>query len=417
MNDKILRLPLVKFLIIFVLCLFASCNNEKETELSPEASETSIKVIEEGQEVYSQLLCDDKVIEEVIDDVVNFGDENFEMLFHVNKSHKVNGEDVPPGPADIDCTYYSLTREEIEGFIRLFAVMKGIAETDQLTDEQKRKAFEELFYLLKESDIELALLVYLSNGSLNELTALDKIVSQRPKRSAYSSSNLNTLFESMVRAEMRPSELLEKLDSQNLTFVQFVNNAETTGINLYQMIQTRAGENGKVKTVVNGEVLSSKLTLPFVEKAKPVSNIESVYASLLHEDDLNLSNYYKSEKFISKSYEMRYGTKLTPMAQCVFKIETDFCAENDKFPHWNFVSRIGIVVEKVRRTAGMHVEGKITFGTPTMSEFIFGGYNASSENEVIVDYGDALCFSRHGRLKFWVDSFSGYQQYGTQTKW
>ncbi len=416
MNDKILRLPLVKLLTISALCLFASCSNEKEPELSPEAPETSIKVIEEGQEVYSQLLCDDKVIEEVIDDVVNYGDENFEMLFHVNKSHKVNGEEVPPGPADVDCTYYSLTREEIEGFIKLFAVMKGIAETDQLTDEQKRKAFQELFYLLKESDIELALLVYLSNGSLNELKALDKIVSQSPTRSAYSSTHLNSLLESMVRAEMRPSELLNNIESQNLTFGQFINKAETMGIDLCQMIETRMGVIKIIKTVVDGVVLLSKLIVAFVENAQPVVDIESVYASMLHQDDLNPLNYYNPKKHLTGTYEMRYGTKLTPMAQCKFKVETYYHAQNDKFPNCFFVPRIGIIVERVRCTAGMHVEGKIAFGTSEVYENDINGYDAFSTNEVIVDYGDALCFSRHGRLKFTVHSDSGFYQFGWQPK-
>lgn len=422
MNIKLLWVHTAKIFTIFlsfsILSLFASCSNEKESDLLPNTPETPIKVIKEGQTVFSQLLLGDKILEEVIDEIVNFGDDEFEILFHVNKSHKVNGEDVPPGPADVDCTYYSLTREEIEGFIKLFAVLKGIADTPQLTDGQKRQAFEELFYLLKESKIELALLVYLSNGSLNELKALDKMLSQTPTRSFFSNTDLNMLLESMVRGEVHPSEMIEQIESQNITFSQFINRAERNGYDICHMIETRMGVVEIIKTVVDGAVLLSKLIIAFVEKAQPVVDFESVYASMLHQDDLDPLNYYDPEIYRTDPvYEMRYGTKQTPMAQCKFRIETYYNARNDKFPHWTFVPRIGIIVEKVRCTAGMHVEGKIAFGTSTTYENDFNGYDAFSDNEVIVDYGDVLCFSRHGRLKFRVDSSSGFYQYGQQHNW
>lgn len=395
--------------VLPAMALLASCSDEKSSEVE---YQTANKTIEAGMEVYSELLLGDEVIEEVIDSVVNLGKEDREILFHVNQSHRVRGIDVPEGPTDIDCSFYSLTRQEMEAFIPLFALMKGLAETDQLTDEQKRQAFEELFYFLRENDIELAPLIYLAQGNLAELQAVDQMIEGMPSRGSDAGNDLNSIFAAMVRSQVRPSELLAELESQGLCFADFITQADLGGVNISGEMSRGMGPVAIIKTVVESVVFFSKLVVAFVEKAQPVVDFESTYVSLLHSEDTDPFNYYNPTHYLldkDHAYVLRYGTKLTPMAECQFGIEMYYDSKNDKFRGWTFVSRIGVLPYRVRCMAGMHVEGRVTFGPAQTYIDQDGDVEVYSENEVQVDYGDALCFSRHGRLRFNASSFWGFR--------
>ena len=90
-------------------------------------------MVKEGMEMYSQIFTDDVLLEESVDRVVNFGNEETPLLFHVNQSHTYKGEPVPEGKSDMDCSFYSLTEDEYYGFIQLFAIIRGIATSTELS--------------------------------------------------------------------------------------------------------------------------------------------------------------------------------------------------------------------------------------------------------------------------------------------
>lgn len=145
------------FLFIGILLLLPGCGNDNP-EVNPPPEETQ-PVVKEGMEMYSRMYTDDVLLEESVDKVVNFGNEVTPLLFHVNQSHTYKGEPVPEGKADMDCSFYSLTEDEYYGFIQLFAIIRGIATSTELSERQRIEAFTELAQLLYDSKIELALLI------------------------------------------------------------------------------------------------------------------------------------------------------------------------------------------------------------------------------------------------------------------
>ncbi|WP_455620835.1 hypothetical protein [Parabacteroides sp.] len=390
--------------ILGCVLLLTACGNDDEPD-SNRPTEV-MPVIEEGMEMFSQVLVDDQILEESIDKVVNFGNAETPLLFHVNQQHTLKGRNVPEGKADMDCAFYSLTEKEYMGFIKLFAIIRGIATTHDLNEEQKLAAFIDLSNLLQGSEIELALLIYLVNDDIAELEALDQLLMNAPAtRSSHNSPN--SIMASMLRANIKPTTLLKELDDKGISFSDLVERADYADVNIPQMMLRGKGVTEIIKTVVDGVVLLSKLIVAFVENAQPVVDIESTYASYLHESDLEPLNYYGPEMIHSQTYECRYGTKQTPMAQCKFYIEGYIKAKH-KTLEGSFIPRIGMVVERVRATAGMHVEGTVTY-SPGQSTYSPNGPVAYCQNEVTIKYGDCCCFARTARLKYSLNALWGFE--------
>lgn len=395
----------MKKLLLFacITLSLSGCSSDHPDETPPE---TVRPVVKEGMEMYSQIYTDDELQEESVDKVVNFGSEDTPLLFHVNQRHTYNGQNVPDGKADMDCAFYSLTEEEYDGFIRLFAVMRGISTSTELTEEQKLAAFTELAHLLHNTKIELALIIYLIDNRPEELAAIyDMIRNVSETRSGQ--NDLNAIISSMIRADLRPTELQKALANNGMTFSGFMRDANYAGIDIPGMIQTRMGAVQIVKAVVDGVVLLSKLIVAFVENAKPVVDIESTYVSYLHQDDLDPLNYYGARRIRSKTYECRYGTEAVPMAQCKFSIEAYINARHKQYKY-AFIPRVGMMVERVRCTAGMHVEGKVAY-SPGYTTYSPEGPVAYGEHDITIEYGDCLCFARTARLHYVINGLDGFR--------
>lgn len=396
----------MKKLIILtgVLLLLTACGHDDQPDNSvPTEQESAIK---EGMEMYSQIYTDDNLLEESVDKVVNFGTSDTPVLFHVNQSHTYRGVPVPEGPTDMDCSFYTLTEKEYMDFIKLFAVMREIATTDQLTDEQKKEAFVQLATLLYESKIELALLIYLIDNDINELKAAYKMLEDASGTRSYK-TDLNSLMTSMIRTGLKPSQLAKHLDEEGISFGDFLQKADMAGVDVARMVQSKVGVISIIKAVVDGAVLFSKLVVAFVEHAKPVVDIENTYVSYLHEEDLDPLNYYGARRIQSQTYECRYGTKQVPMAQCKFHVEAYIGASHKKYKY-AFIPRVGMLVERVRATAGMHVEGKVEF-SPGMTTYTPNGPVAYGDHNIVIEYGDVLCFARTARLSYTVHATQGFE--------
>lgn len=391
------------FILTGILLLLSSCGSDNPEVTPPEPAQP---VIKEGMEMYSQVFTDDRLQEESVDKVVNFGNAENPLLFHVNRSHTFNGETVPDGKADMDCAFFSLTEEEYIGFIQLFAIMRGIATSPELTESQRVTAFTELAQLLSESKIELALLIYLIDNQPEELAAIYGML-QGATGTRSTQNDLNSIMTSMIRSGMKPTELQKELDSRQVSFNDFLKDADLAGMSIPLMIQSRMGVVEIVKAVVDGVVFLSKLIVAFVENAKPVVDIESTYVSYLHEDDLDPLNYYGAQRIQSKTYECRYGTKEVPMAQCKFFVEAYIHGMHKEYKY-AFIPRVGMMVERVRCTAGMHVEGSVAY-SPGYTTYSPNGPVAYGDHEITIEYGDCLCFARTARLRYTIHAVNGFE--------
>ncbi len=386
-----------------ILLLLTACSNDHPEPTPPE---TLQPVIKEGMEVYSQIFADNELQEESVDKVMNFGNEDTPLLFHVNQRHTFKGQTVPQGTSDMDCSFYSLTEDEYNGFIKLFAIMKGISTSTELSEEQRLAAFTELAQLLYDSKIELALLIYLTDNSPEELAAIYGMI-QEASGTRSKQNDINAIMSSMIRADLKPTELKKELDREGLSFNDFLTQADHAGIDIPGMIQTRMGVVGIVKAVVDGVVLLSKLIVAFVENAQPIVDIENTYVSYLHQDDLDPLNYYGAYRIQSKTYECRYGTKDVPMAQCKFSVEAYIHGEHKQYKY-AFIPRVGMMVERVRCTAGMHVEGSVAY-SPGYTTYSPEGPVAYGEHNITIEYGDCLCFARTARLNYTINAINGFE--------
>lgn len=363
-------------------------------------------MVKEGMEMYSRMYTDDVLLEESVDKVVNFGNEVTPLLFHVNQSHTYKGEPVPEGKADMDCSFYSLTEDEYYGFIQLFAIIRGIATSTELSERQRIEAFTELAQLLYDSKIELALLIYLIDNQPEELAAVYDML-QGVKETRSKQNDLNSIMTSMIRAGLKPTTLQKELDSKGISFDDFLKDGDRAGISIPIMIQSRMGVIEIVKAVVDGVVLLSKLIVAFVENAQPVVDIESTYVSYLHEEDLDPLNYYGAQRIQSQTYECRYGTKDVPMAQCKFHVEAYIHAMHKQYKY-AFIPRAGMIVERVRCTAGMHVEGSVAY-SPGYTTYSPEGPVAYGDHDITIEYGDCLCFARTARLHYTINAVQGFE--------
>lgn len=395
-------------LIIGIIGALVSCSDDNETNGSNLVITENQAVIKENMEIYSQFFIDGNLVEESIDSVINFGTDSYPALFYVNQSHKVEGQDVPKGKADLDCSFFSLTRNEYVEFIKIYAVRTGVSSLSVLSPEQQAIAFQKLKAFIQEYELEIALLVYLTENNPQELSALTEIIEGTSVVKS-SINNINDLMTSMLRHNLAPTALKAAIVGEGISVSDFMLMAEQKQVSLAKEITTRNTATKIVKGVIKGAVFMSKLLIAFIENAQPVVDLENTYVSYLHEDDLDPMNYIGPKVYRSPSYEFRYGTSLTPLAQAIFQIEAYYGSRHQNYAG-SYISRIGMLVEKVRCSGGMHVEGSVTFDPGESRNDGTDNMIAVGNGTVNVSYGDCCCFAKTGRLSFSVDGANGYQK-------
>lgn len=397
----------IAFLLPAVILTACSDSDDPDNPDTPGISEET-RVIKAGDETFTQLLEDDKIREEVIDKVYNFGEEDFQLLFHVTQSHTVDGIEVEEGPADLNCAFLTMNMEEHVRFIRFFAVALGISESDKLTDEQKLEAYTKLSGILYCTGMELPLIVYLTQDDPDQLRALVRMTeSVSPTRSFNNPVNdLNDIARQMLRMDIKPTDLLAQLEEEGTDFGSFLEMADRQGYQVAQLLSARSVLHA-VKLVINGLVYASKIIIAIIEGSKPVVNLESTYGSYLCEEDLEPLNYYGSSMTRTPEYEFRYGCAGAPLAQAKVYLEAYINAKHRTIPGL-YISRLGLLVTKVVCSGGMHVEGDMEFNTP---DNIGTEENpvAYVKNTVKIDYGDCCCFSRHGSITYGLSADKGFE--------
>lgn len=371
---KLLLPVIVLFTGVFVAC------SDNESEISEIVPQELNRVIQANTEMVSELLVDDELLEESVDSVLNLGNEDYPAYYHVNKSHKLNGENILPGIGDMNCAFRTLNMEEHEELIKVFALVMNYSQSLELTLEQKQRAYYFLLGYLKAWEVEAAQLAYLVQGNEERMKAAFELAESYVESRSSDMPELGMLFDHMIVNNINPVECRDRL-------------------NAMMEVESRGEVTAIVKGVVKGVVIASKIIVKIIENAEPVVNLNNQYASYLNANDTVPMNYINATQSLTSTYEFRYGAKKNPMARAKFIVEA---YGNAKHANYNgkYISRVGMLVKDVRCTGGMHVVGETYFYAGEKEQDSNGELIAVGPLEVVIRYGDCCCFAKVGRVKF-----------------
>ncbi len=370
---KLLLPVIVLFTGIFVAC------SDNESEISEIVPQELSRVIQANTEMVSELLVNDELLEESVDSVLNLGSEDYPAYYHVNKSHKLNGEDILPGIEDMNCAFRTLNLEEYERLIKVFALVMTDSQSQELTLEQKQRAYYIMLGYLNAWKVEAAQLAYLVQDNKERMKAAFELAESYVESRTSDMPELGMLFDHMIVNNIDPVECRDRL-------------------NAMMEVESR-GATAIVKGVVKGLVIASKIIITIIENSKPIVDLNSQYASYLNANDIDAMNYINATQSLTPTYEFRYGAKNTPMAQAKFVVEAYGNAKHAIY-NGKYISRVGMLVTDVRCTGGMHVVGETYFYAGEKEQDSNGELIAVGPLEVVIRYGDCCCFAKIGRVKF-----------------
>ena len=322
-----------------------------------------------GTVIYSELLRDDQVIEQSVDSLVNFGSEENPAYFYVNLSHIVNQDLVSERQAN-NCSFYSVTIEDLEKFISMYAEAQSLCNSVSMTNEEKQSAYHHLYNFLVENQIDGAQLVAttLQNPSL-----------------------LNQTLES--------GEIIDD-------FLPYIKNQLSTN-------------DAVLDSILNHIVLRRDgLKLPYIieddsigHEPEPDPYNTNTYVSYINDTDDNSKNYYDEKTFKSPIYTCRYGTKGCPMVESEFYIEGWYNSKHKgDTKNIMYVPYLKTMIKDVHIGATMHLKGSVTYTQPDIRCSDTDEYPVIGGGEVVINYGDSWKVKRVGRLRFTVDGKTGYKE-------
>lgn len=371
---KLLLPVIVLFTGVFVAC------SDNEPEISEIGPQEVNRVIQANTEMISELLVNDELLEESVDSVLNLGNEDYPAYYHVNKSHKLNGEDVLPGIGDMNCAFRTLNLEEHEKLIKIFAYVMNYSQSSELTLEQKQRAYYFLLGYLNAWKLEAAQLAYLVQGNEERMKAAFELAESYVESRTADMPELGMLFDHMIVYNINPVECRDRL-------------------NAMMEVESRGEVTEIVEGVVDGLVIASKIIVKIIENSEPVVNLSNQYASYLNANDKDAMNYINATQSQTPKYEFRYGAKGAPMAQAKFIVEAYGNAKHAIY-NGKYISRVGMIVSDVKCSAGMHVVGETYFYAGEKEQDSNGELIAVGPLEVVIRYGDCCCFAKIGRVKF-----------------
>lgn len=397
-----------KYFLIFIgLLILSSCKDEKDEDLN---MDSNVPVFSSNQIVTSEISVDDKVIEIMKDSIINFGSAEEPALFYVNIEHKINGIDVEERNSNKN-GFRSLTREDIQNFILLWAYVHNM-NTDDISETGR--AYNLLHSFLLDSNIDLAVLISLSNTK-NELKSSIELVNaiSRSNHSGINTKSVddnkfaNNFLLTLEDLDLKPSNVIDAIYEAKSNPHDFMEEVSAKGIDLNATFRngiiTKGGVTHIIKAVIDGATFLSKVIVKFIESGKPSVNLENKYVAFLDSEDDNVFNYAGGKDFNSKVYSVSYCT----LAKASFIVTANYGASHRSMPG-RYIPRVGMRVNSVTCSGSMHVDGDVSFepkGREEEDEPI-----AYCEGDILVNYGDCCCFSRHAYLKFTVDAQNGYNE-------
>lgn len=369
--------------IAMVVCM-VGCKNEDD--ILGEEPQT-VKTPTEGSVVISELLKNGQVIEQSMDSLVNMGNEENPALFYVNLSHTVNGVEIQGDKSNNTGVFNTVTREELEEFIPLYAQAQSITSSTTLSEEEKATAYKDLADFTKEKDLDVALLVH--------------IVRDNPKLLQ------PTLECGKIIPVKKPDDIYPTIPSipdDLLPYIPFVHS-----------------ENGDIQDSILDCVILKRdgLKLPFHivdvddDEAKPEPDPynKNTYVSYINKNDDDSRNYYETKEFKSPTYACRYGCKGCPMVYTEFYIQGWYNSKHKKDKEEIlYVPYLKTMINTVHVGTSMKLEGEVTYSQPKIRNTPNGKYAVIGGGEVEIKYGDSWLVKRVGKLKFTIDGETGFQE-------
>jgi hypothetical protein len=398
--------------VLFVTLLGACKSNDKITDVVTPPDQP---LFTNGQIVTSDLEKDGVVIESMIDTVVNLGSSDAPALFYLNGKHTLNGVKMETGNQPSNA-FRSITRQELHTFIKMWGGAYGIsidlADNSVTALKKRQSAFFILQDFLKRTNVDLPLLVSLSNTASNLKSSISLVEACRIANDKQNVVNSPNTADNMLRAietsGIQPSELTKSLQNKGMSETDFFNMVNKKGINFPATLKSAALNEGTVSDVVEavfeGLVYLTKILVWFIENGAPTVDLKDTYVSYLHQNDTNPMNYIGALTSVSPTYSVKYCT----LATASFYLETKYNAIHKTLPG-HFITRSGMIVTKIKCSSGMHVTGSTSFEIP-ITTGTDSNPTASTNGTVTVNYGDVCAFKRVANLIFTITGDKGYQE-------
>jgi hypothetical protein len=325
-----------------------------------------------------------------VDSLVNFGSEENPAYFYVNLSHVVN-QDLVSERQTNNCSFYSVTIEDLEKFISMYAEAQSLCNSVSMTNEEKQSAYHHLYNFLVENQIDGAQLVTttLQNPSiLSQTIESGQIIPEKPT--------------------LKPVEPLNP-DIQVLPefpddFLPYITNQLST-------------DDAVLDSILNHIVLRRDgLKLPYIIEDDSIEHEPdpyntNTYVSYINDTDDNSKNYYDEKILKSPVYTCRYGTKGCPMVETEFYIEGWYNSKHKgDTKNILYVPYLKTMIKDVHIGATMHLKGSVTYTQPDIRYSDTDEYPVIGGGEVVITYGDSWKVKRVGRLRFTVDGKTGYKE-------
>ena len=391
MNKIIKKIYLGLFRLVLDVAI-VDCKQDSTLMPEPDRdpNRNGLELPEVGTVIYSELLRDDQVIEQSVDSLVNFGSEENPAYFYVNLSHIVNQDLVSERQAN-NCSFYSVTIEDLEQFISMYAEAQSLCNSVSMTNEEKQSAYHHLYNFLVENQIDGAQLVAttLQNPSiLSQTIESGQIIPEKPT--------------------LKPVEPLNP-DIQVLPefpddFLPYITNQLST-------------DDTVLDSILNHIVLRRDgLKLPYIIEDDSIEHEPdpyntNTYVSYINDTDDNSKNYYDEKTFKSPVYTCRYGTKGCPMVESEFYIEGWYNSKHKgDTKNILYVPYLKTMIKDVHIGATMHLKGSVTYTQPDIRYSDTDEYPVIGGGEVVITYGDSWKVKRVGRLRFTVDGKTGYKE-------
>lgn len=388
MNKIIKKIYLGLFSLVFAVAI-VDCKQDSalmpEPDRNPNRNGLELPAV--GTVIYSELLRDDQVIEQSVDSLVNFGSEENPAYFYVNLSHIVNQDLVSERQAN-NCSFYSVTIEDLEKFISMYAEAQSLCNSVSMTNEEKQSAYHHLYNFLVENQIDGAQLVAttLQNPSLlNQTLESGKIIPEEP--------TLKPVKPEVQDLPIIPDDFLPLITNQLST------------------------DDAVLDSILNHIVLRRDgLKLPYIIEDDSIEHEPdpyntNTYVSYINDTDDNSKNYYDEKTFKSPVYTCRYGTKGCPMVESEFYIEGWYNSKHKgDTKNILYVPYLKTMIKDVHIGATMHLKGSVTYTQPDIRYSDTDEYPVIGGGEVVITYGDSWKVKRVGRLRFTVDGKTGYKE-------
>jgi hypothetical protein len=405
-----------QLLLLMTCCLvFVSCKNKSsDGTIQPIPAETPL--FYDQQIVNSEFYVNGVVREEMIDTVVNLGSTELPALLFINQKHTRDGVDLENGN-DNSNVFRSLTRKQLYDFIILWGKVINLNvqpyDTSAASIKTRQQAFLSLVSFLRNNDLDLPILISLSNTP-SDLQCAKAWVDAAADlgRSGYDLKRTNSpdnIFRALDLSGKGISEFTAAVHSYGMSEVDFLRMAQENRLNLPRIMAGKDSPKQEVLAAIalvfKGIKWFSKLTVYAIKKGIPDPDLSNSYASYLDNNDSLVMNYLYRKDTVSPVYKVAYCT----LAGAEFYIETLYQGYHQAPLGGQYVTRTGMYVKSITCSWGMRVDGQADFQpgtyTGTETEPI-----AIGDASVTINYGDCCCVKRTGTLQFEVSGDQGYKQ-------